>query len=177
MPSVDMTAEVTSSLKISVRHPAFPWRGCSGRDGASTIRRLSLRISVDGLPPDWRPSGAGLGLGTRMPVGLVTPTRVAPHRGGVSADPRGKLAPVCGQWPSVWWTDGVTVTSLAMAHLKPTSSRAIATTTWFACLPRARSVRSRWHSRTCAFQLIAWMTWGGVASRRCNGRLTLAGYR
>ena len=140
-PSVDMTSDVKSWLKISLRHPAFPLLWCSGRDGASHIRRLILLISVDWVPPDLRPSGACLTLGTSMPVGLLTPTRVAPHRGGVSSDARWKLATLFVQWPSVLWTYGVTVTSLAMAHMKPTSSRAIATTTWFACFPRASSCR------------------------------------
>jgi hypothetical protein len=49
-----------------------------GRAGASHIRRLITLISVGWRPPDWPPSGACLTRGTSAPVGLVTPSRVAP---------------------------------------------------------------------------------------------------
>src|SRR6266571_1719648 len=67
-----------------------------GRAGASKTRRLILLISVGWLPPDWPPSGAGLYLGTSMPAGLVTLSRVAPHRGCVSSDARWKTFSVGG---------------------------------------------------------------------------------
>ena len=51
-------------------------------------RRLILRISVDWVPPDVRPSGACLARGRRVCFSLFTPSRVAPHRGGVSSDAR-----------------------------------------------------------------------------------------
>jgi hypothetical protein len=57
-----------------------------GRAGARQRRRLILLRSVGWLPPALRPSGAGLARGTRGCVRLFTPSRVAPHRGGVSAD-------------------------------------------------------------------------------------------
>ena len=43
-------------------------------------------------------------------------------------------------------------TSLAIAHMNAMSSRAIAVTATFGCLPRAVSRRKRLQSRTCAFQ-------------------------
>src|SRR5215475_4976558 len=57
-----------------------------GRAGASKTRRLITLISVGWLPPYLHPSGACLNLGTRVPVGLITPPRVTPHRGCVSSD-------------------------------------------------------------------------------------------
>ncbi len=59
-----------------------------GRAGARQTRRWILRRSVGWRPPDVRPSGAGLARGTRVCCSLFTPSRVAPHRGGVSADDR-----------------------------------------------------------------------------------------
>ena len=47
-----------------------------------------------------------------------------------------------------------------MAQIKPASSRAMATTTWFACVPRAIKRRERVHSRPGAFQLMSWMGLG-----------------
>jgi len=64
-----------------------------------------------------------------------------------------------------------------MAQAKAASSRAMATTTWLTCFPRAVNCRYRLHRRTCAFQLIAWISVGSVSSRSCRWRLTLAGYR
>jgi hypothetical protein len=146
-----------------------------GRGGVSQKRRLIRLISVGWLPPDVRPSGAGLDLGTRVSFSLFTPSRVAPHRGCASSDRCGKLGALLVQWRSVCWTYGVIGTCLAIAHIKPTSSRAIATTTWLACFPRAIRRRKRLHSRTCAFQLISWMAVGCCSSRSCLCRLTLAG--
>jgi hypothetical protein len=64
---------------------------------------------------------------------------------------------------------------LAIAHITPTSSRAIATTTWLACFPRAIRRRTRVHSRTCAFQLLSWIALGCCSSRSGICRLTVAG--
>jgi hypothetical protein len=140
-----------------------------GRGGARKTRRLIRLISVGWLPPDLGPSGACLTRGTRMPAGLVTPPRVTPHRGGASSH---------GPWnPLRRLLSGVTGTCLAMAQLKPASSRAMATTTWVACVPRAIKRRTRLHRRTCAFQLMSWMGFGRCASRSGKERLTLAGYR
>jgi hypothetical protein len=63
-----------------------------GRAGASNIRRLRLLVSAGWVPPDLPPSGACLALGRRVSCRLLTPSRVAPHRGCVSSDRRGKLA-------------------------------------------------------------------------------------
>src|SRR5215510_13257535 len=87
-----------------------------GRAGASKTRRLITLLSVDWLPPYLHPSGACLILGTRVPVGLLTPPRVTPNRGCVSADRRCNLAepllepavifrpevawPLAWQWPT-----------------------------------------------------------------------------
>jgi hypothetical protein len=140
-----------------------------GSGGASHLRRLILLRSVGWRPPDGCPSGACLTRGTRVPGGLVTPSRGAPHRGCASAerswDP-GRVVP-----------EGVTGTCLAMAQIKPASARAMATTTGWAGCPRAMSRRSRVPRRTGAFQRRAWMTSGGWARRRGRGRRTWAGSR
>ena len=148
-----------------------------GRDGASQKRRLSLLISVGWVPPDVRPSGACLDRGPRVSCSRFTPSRVAPHRGGASSDRPGKPAVLLVQGRSVCGTYGVTGTCWALAHIKPTSSRAIATTTWLACFPRAIRRRKRLHNRTGDFQRISWMALGGCSSRSCRCRLTLAGSR
>jgi hypothetical protein len=89
-PSVDMTSDVKSWLPI-VLHFLYPHGTASiGRGGASKIRRLILLISVGWLPPYLRPSGACLGLGTRVCFSLLTPSRVAPNRGCVSSDAQAK---------------------------------------------------------------------------------------
>lgn len=54
-------------------------------------------------------------------------------------------------------------------------SRAIATTTWLACFPRAVRARNRLHHRTWAFHLMCWMGFGPCSKRTCRWRLTLAG--
>jgi hypothetical protein len=128
-------------------------------------------------PPSVPPSGAGLARGASRPVGLFTPTRGAPHRGGVSSAARGKPAAVCAQARSLWWPYEGTATSLAMAPSTPTPSRAMATTTWFAGCPRALRRRSRWPRLTWAFQLRAWISWGWLSRRSGRGRLPGAGER
>jgi hypothetical protein len=155
----------------------FPVLWWTGRAGARHRRRVLLRLAVDGVPPDWRPSGAGLARGPRRPAGLFTLSRVTPHRGGVASAIRWTPAALSGPSPSVWRTYGVTGPGLARAPMKPTSSRALATTPWVACFPRARRVRSRFQRRTCACPLRSWRAWGGVASRRGQWRRTVAGSR
>ncbi len=56
-------------------------------------------------------------------------------------------------------------TSLAMAHMKAASSRAMAVTTTLGCLPRAIMRRKRLQSRSCAFQAMSWMGLGRRSSR------------
>ena len=60
-----------------------------GRAGARKRRRLITLLSVGWVSPSLPPLGACLTLGTRGPVGLVTPPRVTPPRGGVSAESGG----------------------------------------------------------------------------------------
>jgi hypothetical protein len=177
MPGVDMTSDAKSSSEMCYVIIFIAAQLVIGSGGASQKRRLIRLISVGWVPPDWRPSGAGLDLGTRVSFSLFTPSRVAPHWGCASSDRHGKPGALLVQWRSVCWTDGVTGTCLAIAPIKPTSSRAIATTTWWACCPRAIRRRKRLHSHTCAFQLISWMALGCCSSRRCRCRLTLAGSR
>ncbi len=54
------------------------------------------------------------------------------------------------------------LTCCAMAHTKPASSRAIATTILLRLTPRAASRRKRAHSRTCAFQAMSSAALGAV---------------
>src|SRR4029453_18989230 len=90
MSSVAMTSNVKSGEQIFLSlHDVF-LPSCIGRAGASNMRRLILLLSVGGVPPYLRPSGPCLCLGTRMPAGLVTLSRVTPHRGCVSSKARGK---------------------------------------------------------------------------------------
>jgi hypothetical protein len=112
-----------------------------------------------------------------MPPGLFTLPRVTPHRGGASSEARWQPAPLWVEQRCAWLTEGVTGIWWAMAHMQPTSSRAIATTTWVACCPRASSGRLHCQRRTGAFQLMSWMALSGVSSCRDRCRLTLAGER
>ena len=59
-----------------------------GRAGARNRRRVLTLLSVGGLPPSWRPSGACLSRGTRVSCRLCTPSRAPPHRGCGSAERR-----------------------------------------------------------------------------------------
>jgi hypothetical protein len=75
-------------------------------------------------------------------MGLFTPSRVAPHRGGVLFPctwTTSQLKPfaVMGALTLGKGLSGVTVTCWAIAPMTPTSSRAMATTTWWAWFPRA----------------------------------------
>ena len=73
---------------------------CLSRAGASHMRRVIRRRSVGWRPPDGRPSGAGLARGTRRPAGLFPRSRVAPLRGGVSAEARWSTCAVVGDMTS-----------------------------------------------------------------------------
>ena len=86
-----MTSDVKSWVKIFYVFILLFLLMFIGRAGASKTRRLIMLISVGWLPPYLYPSGACLNLGTRMPVGLLTPSRVTPHRGCASSDGRGNL--------------------------------------------------------------------------------------
>jgi hypothetical protein len=148
-----------------------------GSGGARHIRRWITRISVGGRPPDWHPSGAGLTRGPRLPTGLFTPSRVAPPRGGASSTRHGTPAGWRVQCRPSEAMDGVIDTCWAMAPRKPASSRAMATTTGWACVPRASRRRERLHSRTGAFHLRSWLGLGSSSSWSCQWRLTVAGSR
>jgi hypothetical protein len=150
---------------------------CLGRGGARKIRRLILRRSVGGRPPDGPPSGACRPRGSSI---LYQPHNAA------EGDPTPGLRLCRCTWGTfsvgggihfLLWAEGVTGTSLAMAHRKPASSRAMATRTPLACCPRETSRRSRVQRRTWAFQRMSWMMLGCGASRRGRGRLTVAGSR
>jgi hypothetical protein len=95
-PAAELSRSITSGVKrcdasfVPIFTPGF----CAiGRGGARTTRRLSLRIAVDGLPPDVCLSGTGRGLGRRVFGRRFTPTRVVPSRGCPSSETR--LHPVC----------------------------------------------------------------------------------
>src|SRR5919108_6569189 len=77
-PGVDMTSDVKSWPPIFYIF-FIPSTFAIGRDGASKTRRLILLLSVDGLPPSLRPSGACRALGTRVGFSLLTPSRATPH--------------------------------------------------------------------------------------------------
>src|SRR5687767_5355778 len=97
---------------------------------------MILRLSVGFIPPDWHPSGACLHLGSSI---LYQPLQAA--EGDTTPGLRlcrctlGTFS-VGGGIHALLWSEGVTGTSLAMAHMKPASSRAMATVTTLACFPR-----------------------------------------
>src|SRR6266436_1547318 len=122
----------------------FETRGSAPRWGQSHRRSILLR-SVGWVPPDWDPS-------TRLPRSRdedrpESPLNVvegyAANRGRTPTPTREELDDVA---------QAVTGTSFAIAHMNAMSSRAMAVTATFGCLPRATSRRKRLHNRTCAFQ-------------------------
>ena len=140
-PGVDMTSNVKSCEQIfSELHDVFCPR-CIGRAGASKKRRLILLLAVGWLPPYLHPPSACLCLGSSIllkPPNAVEGTTKPGLRlfrytlgnllsSGLNRD---RSRPY-----------GVTETSWAMAHRNPASSRAMATVTTLACLPRATSRR------------------------------------
>jgi hypothetical protein len=148
---------------------------CIRRAGASKTRRLILLLSVDWVPPYLPPSGACLALGTRMREGSLNAVEdyTIPGLRLFRCTLGNLLSSSFDRDPSGAYD--VTGICLAMAHMNPINSRAIATTTWLACLPRALSRRYRLHSLTWAFQLMSWMILGWFSSRRWRWRLTFAG--
>ena len=110
----------------------------------STVDRAEIRGLVTTLHS---PSGAFLCLATRVGVTrLLTLSRVAPNRGRAS----------CLIALSVSSSlQASSRTSRAMAHMKASSSRAIAVTMMLGCLARALRRRKRLHSLTCAFQAMS----------------------
>jgi hypothetical protein len=98
-PGVDMTSDVKTWSEKFYAMTFLPVLRCIGRDGASQRRRLILLIFVGWVPPNVRPSGACLALGTRVSFSLFTPSRITPNRGCASSDSRGN--PGC---PLPWST-------------------------------------------------------------------------
>jgi hypothetical protein len=76
--AVAMTSDVKSSLAIFYVIIFIAAQLVIGRGGASPKRRLILLLSVGWVPPDWRPSGAGLARGTRVSCSRFTPCTVLP---------------------------------------------------------------------------------------------------
>jgi hypothetical protein len=108
-------------------------------------RRLILLRSVGWVPPDWDPS-------TRLPRSRDE-DRPEPPLNVVEgyAENRGRTpTPTRDGVDDLAQT--VRGTSLAIAHMNAISSRAMAVTATFGCLPRAVRRRKRLHSRTWAFQ-------------------------
>jgi hypothetical protein len=121
-------------------------------------------ISVDWSPAYGVPSGACLALGTRVGRSrLVTPSRVRPNRGRASA-------PTLERWA---FSQSLSGTSLAMAHMKARISRATAVTAMLGCLPREVSRRKRLQSRSWALRLMSWIGRGSGSLASLGG----AGYR
>ena len=126
----------------------FSWALVSNTPGpaprwSQSHRRLILLRSVDWVPPDWEPS-------TRLPRSRDE-DRPEPPLNVVEgyAEYRGRTpTPTRDLVNDAYVVIG---TSFAMAHMNAMSSRAMAVTTTFGCLPRATSRRKRLQSRTCAF--------------------------
>jgi hypothetical protein len=98
---------------------------------------------VDWVPPDWEPS-------TRLPRSRDEDRPEPPLNVDEGcADNRGRTPT-----PTRDLVDDASVvigTSFAIAHMNAMSSRAMAVTATFGCLPRAVSRRKRLHNPTCAF--------------------------
>src|SRR6266851_2229769 len=139
-PGVAMTSNVKGreQLCLGLHDVFYPLR--IRRGGASKIRRLILLLSVGWVPPYLHPSGACLNLGTSIPVGSLNAAEGYTKPGlrlfsCTLVHLRNGFRTRTG---SQKWSMGlyrVMGTSLAMAHTKPTSSRAMATVTTLACLP------------------------------------------
>lgn len=151
---LDLTADVKGWEQLFYVRSRVFFLWSIGRAGASKTRRLITLLSVGWVPPSVRPSGACLILGTSRPVGLITPPRVPPPRGGASAERRWDPLKLLSIHRALYAVGGTGI-CWAMAHMKPTSSRAMATTTCLPCLPVAISWRYRLQSRTWGCHLMA----------------------
>jgi hypothetical protein len=112
------------------------------RGGASKKRRLILLLSVGWVPPSLPPSGACLNLGTSIPVGSLNAAEGYTEPGlrlfsCTLVHLRNGFRTRTGSQKRSLGLYRVMGTSWAMAHTKPTSSRAMATVTTLACLPLA----------------------------------------
>ena len=142
MPGVAMTSNVKGreQLFLGLHHVFSPL--CMKRGGASKRRRLILLLSVGWVPPYLHPSGACLNRGTSIPVGSLNAAEgyTKPGLRLFSCTLANLLNWLrTRQWSRKWSAGlySVTGTSWAMAHTKPTSSRAMATVTTLACFPLA----------------------------------------
>jgi len=95
---------------------------------------------------------------------LLSSVERLPHARHEGRPPPPRYAPEgCAKpGPRLWPSRGLRAgrhagsgTSWAMAHMKASTSRAMAVHTTLVCFPRARSRRKRLQSRTCAFQPMA----------------------
>jgi hypothetical protein len=115
---------------------------CMKRGGASKRRRLILLLSVGWLPPYLHPSGACLYLGPSIPAGSLNAAEGYTKPGlRLFSCTLAHLLKTLHTWKRSH-TRSVELyrergTSLAMAHMKPASSRAMATVTILTCLPLA----------------------------------------
>ena len=126
-------------LRLNTPGPAPRW--------SQSHRRLILLRSVDWVPPDWEPS-------TRLPRSRDEDRPEPP----LNVDEGCAENRSCTPAPTRDLVDDAYVlieTSFAIAHMNAISSRAMAVTATFGCLPRATRRRKRLHKRTCAFQPIA----------------------
>ena len=112
------------------------------RGGARKKRRLILLLSVGWVPPSLHPSGACLNRGTSIPVGSLNAAEGYTEPGlrlfSCTLVPlRNGFRTRTGSQKRSWGLYRVMGTSWAMAHTKPTSSRAMAPVTTLAGLPLA----------------------------------------
>jgi hypothetical protein len=143
-----------------------------GEPAASRGCVPTLRASV-GCRPHARPKEAGRS--RHAVAGDTTPgRRLCP--GTWDTSPLQTFA-VMGAITGGKGRERVTGTCVAIAPRHPPRARAMATTPWVACGPRAIRRRSRVPRRTWACQLRSWRAVGGPARRRWRGRLTVAGWR
>jgi hypothetical protein len=151
---------------------------CLGRGGASHRRRWSLRLSVGGVPPSWRPSGACLGLGSRLLLLASERCRGFHHTGAASFPlPVGNVLGGGARRPRSLEASAAPGSGWARAHRQPARARARATGTRGAGWPRAPRGRERVPRRPGAVPLRAGMLLGCWARRQGPWRLPVAGAR
>jgi hypothetical protein len=151
---------------------------CLGRGGASHRRRWSLRLSVGEVPPSWRPSGACLGLGSRLLLLASERCRGFHHTGAASFPlPVGNVLGGGARRPRSLEASAAPGSGWARAHRQPARARARATGTRGAGVPRAPRGRERVPRRPGAVQLRAGMLLGCWARRQGPWRLPVAGAR
>src|SRR3990170_1565411 len=132
---------------------SFDTLGSAPRWSQSHRRLIRLR-SVDWVPPDWEPS-------TRLPRSRDEDRPKPPLNvvEGYAANRGRTPTPTRDSVDDAYVVIG---TSFAIAHMNAISSRAIAVTTTFGCLPRAVSRRNRLQSRTCALPPMVFSGFGGL---------------